>query len=453
MTTIPTESDSGFETLPEKTKYQLFLLFGFLLASLAFLFNSPSEIFSGFWLIMRSPANLLTDYMALTSPGATLMNAAVMTLQALYIVYFCKAKINGPVIAALFLIAGFSFFGKNFYNSMPIVAGALAYAWITRNPLEKSLLAALFGTALGPLVSELSFNQGLPLPLGMALGIIAGFIAGFSLPPLAGHVITFTKGFSLYNVGFTCGFVGTIFISLMRSFGMQVGAVSIISTDYTFPFAVILLLFFTVLSVFGFFLNHKTFHGIKEIYRHTGQLSTDYIEIGGIGATIMNMGWLGIFSTVFILMLGGELSGPVIGGIFSVVGFGAFGKDLLTSAPIMLGVSLMALITLHDIQSPSILIAVLFSTTLSPIAGRYGSFVGVIAGMLHLTLVVNVGFLHGGVNLYNNGFAGGLIAALMIPILEAIHVHRAARLNPDRPEVDPAEEVETLWDNKNSSQP
>jgi hypothetical protein len=64
--------------------------------------------------------------------------------------------------------------------------------------------------------------------------------------------------------------------------------------------------------------------------------------------------------------------------------------------------------------------------------------------MLHLTLVVNVGFLHGGVNLYNNGFAGGLIAALMIPILEAIHVHRAARLNPDRPEVDPAEEVETL---------
>lgn len=444
MTTIPIESAPNFETLPERTKYSLFVLFSFSLGALAFLFNSPQEIWDGFWEIMRSPANLLTDYMALANPGATLLNAAVMTLQALYIVYFCKAKINGPVIAALFLITGFSFFGKNFYNSMPIVIGALSYAWITHNPLEKSLLAALFGTALGPLVSELTFNQGLPLPLGFTMGISAGFIAGFSLPPLAHHVISFTKGFSLYNVGFTCGFVGTIFISLMRSFGMTIETVSIISNDYTIAFAIILLFIFLLLAFFGYYLNHWSFYGIKEIYRHTGQLSTDYIEIGGIGATLMNMGWLGIFSTVFILLIGGELSGPVIGGIFSIVGFGAFGKDLLTSAPIMLGVTLMASLTLHDVQSPPILIAILFSTTLSPIAGRYGSFVGVITGALHLTLVVNVGFLHGGVNLYNNGFAGGIVAGVMVPILEAIHVHRAARLNPARQEVDPAEEIEKL---------
>src|SRR5699024_573008 len=204
-------------------------------------------------------------------------------------------KINGPVIAALFLIIGFSFFGKNFYNSMPIVVGALSYAWITHNPLEKSLLAALFGTALGPLVSELSFNQGLPLGFGIIVGITAGFVAGFLIPPLAAHIITFTKGFSLYNVGFTCGFLGTVFISLMRSFGMTVENVLIIYSGSYFPFAIILLVFFAALFLLGYYLLGWKFTGLKEIYQHTGQLSTDYVEVGGIGATFINMGLLGIF--------------------------------------------------------------------------------------------------------------------------------------------------------------
>lgn len=444
MTTIPIENAPAFHTLPAKILYRLFTFFALFIGLLAFLFNTPIEIWDGFWLIMRSPANLLTDYMELANPGATLMNASVMTLHALLIVRLCNAKINGPVIAALFLIIGFSFFGKNFYNSMPIVVGALSYAWVTRHPLEKSLLAALFGTALGPLVSELTFNQGLSLPVGMTLGLTAGFVAGFILPPLAQHAISFTKGFSLYNVGFTCGFVGTIFISLMRSFGMTVDIVSIISNDYTTAFSVLLILMSLLLALFGYYLNNWSFYGLKEIYRHTGQLSTDYVEVGGLGATFLNMGFLGIFSTLFILLLGGDLSGPVIGGILSIVGFGAFGKNVLTAAPIMLGATVMSSLTLHDTQSPSILIAILFSTTLSPIAGQYSNLVGFIAGALHLSLVVNVGFLHGGVNLYNNGFAGGLIAGVVVPIVDAVHVQRAARLTTSSQEVDPAEEVETV---------
>ncbi|MGP6139073.1 DUF1576 domain-containing protein [Jeotgalibaca sp. A127] len=444
MTVIPLNTASNFQPLPTKVLYRLFVGISFAMILLAFTFNTPWEIWDGFWLITRSPANLLTDYMALANPGATLINAAVMTLQALGVVWLCRAKITGPVISALFLIIGFSFFGKNFYNSMPIVLGALGYAKITHNPLERSLLAALFGTALGPLVSELTFNQGLSLPVGLVVGISAGFIAGFILPPLGHHVINFTKGFSLYNVGFTCGFVGTIFISIMRSFGMEIEAVTIISTEYTVAFSTILLGFFGIMGLYGFVINRFTLAGLSRIYKHTGQLSTDFIDIGGIGATIINMGLLGIFSTLFILLLGGDLSGPVIGGIMTIVGFGSFGKHLLNIAPIMIGTTLMSYITEHLTQDPSILIAILFSTTLAPIAGRYGTVVGILAGAIHLTLVVNVGFLHGGVNLYNNGFAGGLVAGMMVPILDAIHAHRAARFNPQSAEVDPAEEIETL---------
>lgn len=444
MTVIPVGTDSNFQTLPTIVLFRLFVGISLGMVLLAFSLNTPLEIWDGLWLIMRSPANLLTDYMALANPGATLLNAAIMTLHALGVVKICRAKINGPVIAALFLIIGFSFFGKNFYNSMPIVFGALFYAKITHNPLERSLLAALFGTALGPLVSELSFNQGFPLAIGMAVGISSGFIAGFALPPLAAHVINFTKGFSLYNVGFTCGFVGTIFISIMRSFGMEVETVHIISTAYSGIFSLALFGLFIAMMLYGFAVNHFTLFGLRGIYKHTGQLSTDFIDIGGIGATIMNMGMLGVFSTSYILLLGGDLSGPVIGGIMTVVGFGSFGKHLFNIIPIMVGATIMSFLTEHTTQAPSILIAILFSTTLAPIAGRYGTFVGMIAGALHLSLVVNVGFLHGGVNLYNNGFAGGLVSAMMVPILEAIHAHRVARLNPQRPQVDPAKEVETL---------
>ena len=32
---------------------------------------------------------------------------------------------------------------------------------------------------------------------------------------------------------------------------------------------------------------------------------------------------------------------------------------------------------------------------------------------------MNIGYLHGGMNLYNNGFAGGLVAAVLVPIIES----------------------------------
>ncbi|HCL79480.1 MAG TPA: DUF1576 domain-containing protein, partial [Synergistaceae bacterium] len=44
---------------------------------------------------------------------------------------------------------------------------------------------------------------------------------------------------------------------------------------------------------------------------------------------------------------------------------------------------------------------------------------GVIAGYVHSSVVLYVGVLHSGFNLYNNGFAGGLVAAVLVPLLEA----------------------------------
>lgn len=139
------------------------------------------------------------------------------------------------------------------------------------------------------------------------------------------------------------------------------------------------------------------------------------------------MALLGIFSTVYVLIVGGQLNGAVMGGIFTVVGFGAFGGHLRNSLPIFVGVFLACLLTGVEPSSTSALLAALFGTTLAPIGGYYGSVAGVIAGALHLALVSNVGFLHGGINLYNNGFSGGFTAAFLVPILDSIRNALAIR--------------------------
>jgi len=57
---------------------------------------------------------------------------------------------------------------------------------------------------------------------------------------------------------------------------------------------------------------------------------------------------------------------------------------------------------------------------LAPISGRFGPLAGMLAGALHMTLTVNIVDLHGGMNLYNNGFSGGLVAATLFPLLNSI---------------------------------
>jgi hypothetical protein len=71
----------------------------------------------------------------------------------------------------------------------------------------------------------------------------------------------------------------------------------------------------------------------------------------------------------------------------------------------------------HD---PSLILAALFATTLAPIAGRFGWYWGIAAGLVHSSVALNVGYLHAGLNLYNNGFAAGIVAAVLVPIIMAV---------------------------------
>jgi hypothetical protein len=102
------------------------------------------------------------------------------------------------------------------------------------------------------------------------------------------------------------------------------------------------------------------------------------------------------------------------------MGFGAFGKHPRNALPVMLGAWLAVLVTNYTFDSVGMVIALLFVTAVSPIAGRYGPFVGILAGFLHILITPLAYAFQGGFDLYNNGFAAGFVAALLIPFLEAI---------------------------------
>ena len=142
------------------------------------------------------------------------------------------------------------------------------------------------------------------------------------------------------------------------------------------------------------------------------------------------MGVNGLLATGYILLVGGDLNGPTLGGILTIIGFSAYGKHARNILPIMCGVLLGGVFMHYTVESPALQLAALFGTTLAPFAGVFGWPVGILAGFLHSAVVLQAGYVLAGVNLYNNGFSGGLIAIVLFPTVTAIFRHRKPELTP-----------------------
>lgn len=325
---------------------------------------------------------------------------------------------NGSLIAVILTMGGFALFGKNLYNSFSIIAGVYLYTFLKKKKFSKYIVISFFGTSLSPLVSLITFGLMENVWMGVLMGNAAGLLVGIILPPLAGHFVTFHKGFSLYNIGFTCGVIGTLFMSIIRAFGKDSFVEINVLEGKNLELGILFISIFLMFMGVGFFLNGKSFRNYTQIFRHSGRLVEDFVILDGFPIVLINMGVLGLSMVGCVLLVQGQLNGATLGGILTVVGFGAFGKHPKNVLPIVLGVFLAAVLQVWQINSTSVILATLFGTTLAPIAGKFGWKAGVVAGFLHLTIVMNIGELHGGTNLYNNGFSGGLVAAILVPILE-----------------------------------
>lgn len=113
--------------------------------------------------------------------------------------------------------------------------------------------------------------------------------------------------------------------------------------------------------------------------------------------------------------------------MLTVFGFGASGKHVRNILPIFVGVYLGSLLKTWSVDAPSIVFAALFGTALAPVAGEYGFLWGVVASFINSSVVLNTGFLHGGLNLYNTGFSIGIVTAVLVPVLESFVKKKSER--------------------------
>ncbi|HZJ85621.1 MAG TPA: DUF1576 domain-containing protein, partial [Erysipelotrichaceae bacterium] len=384
----------------------------------AFIFNTPQEILYGLNKIIHSPSILLTDYIEVSNLGSTFFNSGLLMILFVCMTKLSKTSINGPMIAGILTIGGFAFFGKNIFNVWPIVFGVYLNAKINKDLFKDYIVVAMFATALAPLVSQVSFGFGLNIYLGVTLGIVCGIIAGFILPPLSKHFINFHQGFNLYNIGFTAGMIATMFMAIFRVLGFDNTSQAILSSNYNGLMFKYFSLYFISMVVLGFVLNNKSLKNLNTIMNQSGVLSSDFVAIGGFGVSLLNMGLLGLMSILYVCLVKGDFNGPVIGALLTVSGFGAFGKHLKNTVFVITGVYLVTIFTSLDAGSTGVLIAALFGTALAPISGKFGWPYGILAGMVHISLVLHTAYLHGGMNLYNNGFTAGLVAAFLVPLIQ-----------------------------------
>ncbi|MGI6238155.1 MAG: DUF1576 domain-containing protein [Christensenellales bacterium] len=375
--------------------------------------------------LAREPAILITDYIAVAGVGAAFANAGLLMLIAIALLYLLCIEIGGLSVAAVFLMGGFGLFGKNLINIWPILLGACIYARLKREDFRAHAHVALLSTSIAPVVTEFLFCIDLALWRRLLLSILVGVSVGMFASPLAASAAKLHRGYNLYNVGFAVGLIGTVYVSIFRSYGYQAYTRLLWSTGNNRALGIFLLSLFVGMIAMGMLLDRRAPKRLLRIFRRAGVVGSDFIKTDGLAASMMNMGVNGIAAMGYVLLVGGELNGPTIGGILTVAGFGAYGKHVKNIAPIFLGVFLASVSKTFSASDPAILIAALFSTSLAPIAGHYGWAWGVAAGFLNSSVVLNAGFLHGGMNLYNTGFSAGIVAAVMVPLLDAFGKRRA----------------------------
>ncbi len=389
-----------------------------------FIFNPYEQVFKGYWEILKSPSILITDYDFIAGLGATFFNVSTIMIFNLAMVRALKIKMNGPVFAGIVMIAGFSFFGKNIFNTLPIYLGIYLFSLYKRISFRSFIITVLFSTGLSPLVSYAIFGFGLPYAASIPLGIICGMLAGFIIPAFASHTIIFHEGYNLYNTGFALGVISVCFNGIFRLCGLKVQPASLYDYSTSIEFYYILPILCLMAIGIALLRRPKCPISYWSLMKTSGRLITDYAEDYDNETILFNFGCIGLVLFFICLIFRVPLNGVVFGSILSILGFAGYGLHLRNVLPIWLGACLMIVVGMlirWDFNlTISTVICFIFASGLAPIAGKYGVVYGIIAGALHIVITPLMLDFQGGFDLYNNGFSAGFVAALVTVLADKI---------------------------------
>ena len=413
--------------MKEKQKRGLFLkmmlLYSLATGITALLVNAPSACLSGLLHILTSPAQLTLDYFEIGCVGGTFLNAALVGMSCTSIFVISGAEISGTSLMAFFLTLGFSFFGMNFLNIWPCMLGTWLFAKVSGEGFAAQANVALFSTAFSPFVSEAIWRypafDGMTgaIFLRLLLAMLSGGIAGFLMPALCRHSPNMHRGYTLYNAAMVAGFIGIALFSLMyRAAGIEIPTNTDIGGAHSGIVNGFMLVVSLVTMLTGLTMNGWKVTCIDRILKSDG-FGCDFTRESD-AAVLVHMGLFGLLVTAYYNLIGTALNGPVLGSMLCMLAIAPCGAHALNVLPIMLGYALAAATDAIELSATAMAVGVSFACALCPIVGRFGIVSGMLAGMLHACMVTSVVAFHGGFCLYNGGFIAGIIAVLLVPVLE-----------------------------------
>ena len=433
--------------MSESSFLKLFFLFVSLcFVAASFVMPDSSTVFTGFYKILTSTCKISTNYFALGGYAGTFLNMGLVGLFCWALCCLPGAKANNVSNFGFLLTVGFSAWGINPLNMIPTVLGVLLYALVKKEKAGSLVNAMMFSSGIAPLISDLllrypnteavGFN-----PLGLGLALFIGLIIGFFLPAGLGFAPNVHKGFNLYSaavpVCMTAYFLRVVLYNVML--GMKIGDVSALSSMgalevQSWPATnIFCIALFAVCIVVALLMGCKP-KDYLNLMKDSG-FGANFAAKYGNAAFLMNVGVFGLMIVAYF-NLAGLIDGKQVwtamtfGIVFCMLCTCDSGSHPGNVWPIMAGYMVTSLLFGWifkllggetygmTIGAQAILIGLCFANGLSPVSGKYGWPLGMLAGGLHYLLVTAVPDLHGGFCLYNGGFTAALICLLLVPQLE-----------------------------------
>lgn len=399
-----------------------------LLFVLSFCFEPIGDVFTGYWKILTSSSILLTDYVYIAGIGATLLNVSTVLIFNLILIKILDLKITGPIYSGIIMVIGFSFFGKNLLNTLPILFGIWLFTKYKKIPYKSVILAIFFSTGISPLVSYCFFGFGFPWYIGLPLGLVCGIVVGFIIPAYSSHTNVFHEGYNLYNTGFALGIISALFYGLFTAFGLKVEAVNLYDSSHSLLFQILLGSISISFILIAVITDKDVFKKYFKMLKTSGRLITDYIRDFSIETVMLNFGIMGTFLLALVLIFQIPLNGIIFGSIIAILGCAAFGLHIKNVLPVWIGCAIAIILKLvirdgfylDPVTDLSMIVAFIFASGLAPISGKYGIVYGLVGGFMHIVLTPLMISLQGGFDLYNNGFSAGFEASILAVAAEKI---------------------------------
>lgn len=425
--------------------------------------GSLNDMIPGFIRILKTPAQCTQDMYGVSVPG-TYFNMGMCCLLMLIYIVCCgglKSSVNSGTVAAFFLTVGFSSWGMNVMNMLPLMIGMQVYAAIKKKTPAQMMNLGIFSTAIAPIMSEVILRwpfygglneEGKEFILGGAglsnltiqpTGIIVAFIIAilFCLfyPALCAKAPNFHFGCDLFNAGPPAGFLCLMtigFLMKVTNIGTGIKNGPGQSSVEVFEFVVIsYLIVFLICFILGMILDKDALANYGKLIKDSGH-GSDFIDKYGIGATLINFAVYGAFIVAFYTCMkfcfGAKFSGPIAGVVWCAFTWVAAGAHPGNVLPIGIGYVIISLVSTVlcpalgigmdagrlGMSTVGILIAFSYATGMAPISGKYGVIWGIIAGIMHFAIVTLIPLQYNFYNFYNGGFTAGVVAFVLVPFIE-----------------------------------